>query len=492
MSVNVVLRQDQTQRRLVALWRHFTKFNCCSPQLIKRRRYNAEAKIGDSFVAPDVRMEEVVIGSSFEVVIGSSLKVMISSSLEMAINDLLEVAINNSLEAAINEITPSDELPIFPSDELPIFPSDELPIFPSDELPISPLDELLFLPLDKLPIFPSDELPIKNNKLKNRNSRNKYRERRKKKRLAAACLALQMAGNPTSDPDNNPPAMMSVTEVALPTEMEVALIIKVEAGVERAKARVEGSNVDRKRKKLVKGRLMNMITGEVVRSAAVVAAAEDVVVDDDDATKKCKEAGGAQDSIDDDDDDDDDDRDNFDAGDRDHEVHCTIQNDEVSIVPDEDIDILTKKKNSGDKIEYKNLGGNIWLKQLCQDKVEEYCNTVGKRAYTRKDIFLTTIINQLANENRRVLQIRNGEWAQLKEPEVRRNILAVMGNAKRKMNIMAPVVPVIKNKFWKDSEEKRLRDWYIKKTLTFHRFILRILRTLERRWVVVELRANLI
>ena len=141
MSVNVVLRQDQTQRRLVALWRHFTKFNCCSPQLIKRRRYNAEAKIGDSFVAPDVRMEEVVIGSSFEVVIGSSLKVMISSSLEMAINDLLEVAINNSLEAAINEITPSDELPI----------------------------------------FPSDELPIKNNKLKNRNSRVKYRERRKKK-----------------------------------------------------------------------------------------------------------------------------------------------------------------------------------------------------------------------------------------------------------------------------------------------------------------------
>jgi hypothetical protein len=150
--------------------------------------------------------------------------------------------------------------------------------------------------------------------------------------------------------------MMSVTEVALPTEMEVALIIKVEAGVERAKARVEGSNVDRKRKKLVKGRLMNMITGEVVRSAAVVAAAEDVVVDDDDATTKCKEAGGAQDSIDDDDDNnDDDDRDNFDAGDCDHEVHCTIQNDEVSIVPDEDIDILTKKKIVATKLNIKTL-----------------------------------------------------------------------------------------------------------------------------------------
>ena len=171
-----------------------------------------------------------------------------------------------------------------------------------------------------------------------------------------------------------------------------------------------------------------------------------VVVEAEDASKKCKEAGGAQDSIDDNDDVDDAD-DDFEAGDCDHEVHCTIQNDEVSIVPDEDIDILTKKKNSGDKIEYKNLGGNIWLKQLCQEKVEEYCNIVGNRAYTRKDIFLTTIINQLANENRRVLQIRNGEWAQLKEPEVRRNILAVMGNAKRKMNIMAPVVPVIKNKF---------------------------------------------
>jgi len=51
--------------------RHFTKFNCCSPQLAKRRRDNAavnlgaslEAEIDDSLVAvheshPDVRMEE--------------------------------------------------------------------------------------------------------------------------------------------------------------------------------------------------------------------------------------------------------------------------------------------------------------------------------------------------------------------------------------------------------------------------------------------------
>ena len=140
MSVNVVLRQDHAKRRLKSVRRHFTKFNCCSPQLARRRRDNAEVKIGDSLMAPDVRMEEVVIGSSFEVVIGSSLEVVIGSSLE-------------------------------------------LPIFPSYELPI----------------FPLDELPIKNNKLKNRNSRVKYRERRKKKnRLAAACLALQMVGNPTS------------------------------------------------------------------------------------------------------------------------------------------------------------------------------------------------------------------------------------------------------------------------------------------------------
>ena len=200
MSVNVVLRQDHTKRRLKSVRRHFTKINCCSPQLARRRRDNAEVKIGDSLMAPDVRMEEVVIGSSFEVVIGSSL--------EVAINDSLEVAIDDSLEAAINEISPSDELPIFPSDELPIFPLDELPIFPSYELPIFPLDEL--------PIFPLDELPIKNNKLKNRNSRVKYRERRKKKnRLAAACLALQMAGNPTSDPDNNPLISYSFNSVLL-------------------------------------------------------------------------------------------------------------------------------------------------------------------------------------------------------------------------------------------------------------------------------------
>ena len=155
------------RRRLENVRRQFPNFNCCSPLLARRWRDNRAAEIGDLLVAPDVRMEEVVIGSSFKVVIGSSLKVMISSSLEMAINDLLEVAINNSLEAAINEITPSDELPIFPLDELPIFPSDELPI----------------LPLDELPIFPLDELPIKNNKLKNRNSRVKYRERRKKNPL---------------------------------------------------------------------------------------------------------------------------------------------------------------------------------------------------------------------------------------------------------------------------------------------------------------------
>jgi hypothetical protein len=107
-------------------------------------RDNRAAEIGNSLVAPDVHMEEVVIGSSFEVVIGSSLEVAIDNSLEVvigsslemaindslevvAINDSLEVAINDSLEAAIddslkaaiNEISPSDELPISPSDELP-------------------------------------------------------------------------------------------------------------------------------------------------------------------------------------------------------------------------------------------------------------------------------------------------------------------------------------------------------------------------------------
>ncbi len=187
------------------------------------------AKIGDSLVDPDVRMKEVVIGSSLKVVIGSSLEVVIGSSLEVminnslevvAINDLLEAAIDDSLEAAIddsleaaiddslkvaiNEISPSDELPISPLDELPISPSDKLPISPSDELPISPLDEL--------PILPLDELPIKNNKLKNRNSQVKYRERRKKeKRLAAAFLA----GNPTSDPDSNP--LTAVTSPSMST-----------------------------------------------------------------------------------------------------------------------------------------------------------------------------------------------------------------------------------------------------------------------------------
>ena len=75
------------------------------------------------------------------------------------------------------------------------------------------------------------------------------------------------------------------------------------------------------------------------------------------------------------------------------------------------------------------------------------------------------MINQLANENRRVLRMRNGEWVQMKEPDVRKNIQNAMCYAKRKMNIMVPVVdvPVKKSYFWKNSEEKRLRDWFIKK-----------------------------
>jgi hypothetical protein len=136
-------------------------------------------------------------------------------------------------------------------------------------------------------------------------------------------------------------------------------------------------------------------------------------------------------------------------------LHCTIK----------DIDIIAKRQNSGDRIEYKNQGGNIWIKQLCQDKAAEYWNIVGNQVQLRKGIVISNIINQLASENRRVLQMRNGEWAQLKEPDVRRYIIIVMGNAKRKMNIRKPVVSKRKRKFWKDSEEKRLRDWYVKKNV---------------------------
>ena len=181
---NVVLRKGQTKCRLKAVWRKFPNFKLCSPQLARRKRDNA------STVNVRAPKTETAINDSLEVAIDDSLEVVIGSSLEVAINDLLETTIDDSLEATINKISPSDKLPIFPLDELPISPLDELPILPSEELPI--------LPLDELPILPLDELPIKNNKLKNRNSRVKYRERRKKN------PALQMAGNPTSNPDNNP------------------------------------------------------------------------------------------------------------------------------------------------------------------------------------------------------------------------------------------------------------------------------------------------
>jgi hypothetical protein len=155
-----------------------------------------------------------------------------------------------------------------------------LPISPSDELPISPSDELLILPLD--------ELPIKNNKLKNRNSRVKYRERRKKKKhLAAAWLCPQACDG----------ALPPMTAMILPPIALDAVTDKVEA----LAAQVEW--------------LQSELSDAIARMEAEVGVArakaveedeaEILVINDVDASKKCKEAGGAQDSIDDNDDDDD-------------------------------------------------------------------------------------------------------------------------------------------------------------------------------------------
>jgi hypothetical protein len=137
--------------RLEYVWRQFPNFNCCSPLLARRRRDNRAAEIGDSLVAPDVRMEEVVIGSSLEVVIGSSLEMAIDDSLEVVIDDLLEVAIDDSLEAAIDN---SLEAAIDNSLEAAIDNSLEAAINNSLK---EAIDEIA--PLDELPIFSLDELP---------------------------------------------------------------------------------------------------------------------------------------------------------------------------------------------------------------------------------------------------------------------------------------------------------------------------------------------
>jgi hypothetical protein len=67
----------------------------------------------------------------------------------------------------------------------------------------------------------------------------------------------------------------------------------------------------------------------------------------------------------------------------------------------------SKKDNENDEedhdresIEYTENGGNVWLGQLVNDNVEEYTNRVGKQVQFRKRNFITTIIDQLANENR--------------------------------------------------------------------------------------------
>ena len=127
---NTVLHQDHAKCRLKAVRRKFPNFKLCSPQLARRKQDNASAV--------NVR---AVIGALLEAAIDDSLEAAINDSLEVAIDDSLEVVIGTSLDAAIDEISPSGELPI----------------------------------------LPSDELPIKNNKLKNRNSQIKYRERKKKK-----------------------------------------------------------------------------------------------------------------------------------------------------------------------------------------------------------------------------------------------------------------------------------------------------------------------
>ena len=324
------------RRRLEYVRRQFPCFNCCSPLLARRRRYNAVAKIGDSLVDPDVRMKEVVIGSSLEVVIGSSLEVVIGSSLEVMINnslevvaindsleaaidDSLEAAIDNSLKVAINEISPSDELPISPLDELPISPSDKLPISPSDKLPISPLDELPISPLDELPISPLDKLPIKNNKLKNRNSQVKYRERRKKeKRLAAAFLA----GNPTSDPDSNPLTAVTSpsTSTSCPQACDGALppmtamtLPPIALDAVTYKVEVLAAQVEWLKSELLSDAVVTRMELAVGYNAAASFLPpsmdynindddDDVIVVREDASEKCKEAGGAQDSIDNDND----------------------------------------------------------------------------------------------------------------------------------------------------------------------------------------------
>jgi hypothetical protein len=139
--------------------------------------------------------------------------------------------------------------------------------------------------------------------------------------------------------------------------------------------------------------------------------------------------------------------------------------DGIVLVEHMDILIQPNPKNQGNHYEYSVIGGNAWLNQLVDDNVKEYFNIVGKHNRLRRHIFLTTIINQLTNENQRVLQMRNGEWAQLTEPAVRVHIQQRMSNVKKIKQIMIPVVDVsvIESRtkaIWKDSEEKDLRDWY--------------------------------
>ena len=78
-----------------------------------------------------------------------------------------------------------------------------------------------------------------------------------------------------------------------------------------------------------------------------------------------------------------------------------------------DKDILIKLKDEDYCSGFLGTAGNVWLNQLVNDTTEEYTNITGGNVKLRKRNNLTTIINRLAKENQRVLQNRNGEWAQL-------------------------------------------------------------------------------
>jgi hypothetical protein len=162
-------------------------------------------------------------------------------------------------------------------------------------------------------------------------------------------------------------------------------------------------------------------------------------------------------------------------------VHCTIK----------DIDIIAKRKNSGDKIDYKNHGGNICAAELGPKDImicvhhskssshpgnmratelallnyKEYCGTSSRKV---KGAFAAKLIQRLNNEGRRFLRKTSNEWMTMTDEQTHFKFSRMMTELNNEQGGRVKVKPVksavkLNKKNWNDDDCKTLREYITEK-----------------------------